>query len=111
METPKDAMPSQAPETVPIPKAPIIVGGIEVVAQLSAGGMGMVLLGLRRGAHGFQKLVAMKVIRSDLAQLEPMRRMFLDEARLLAHLDHPAIAQIHDFGEDGGRLFIAKIGR
>jgi serine/threonine-protein kinase len=33
--------------------------------------------------------------------------MFLDEAQLLARISHPAIAQIYDFGEDQGTLFLA----
>jgi eukaryotic-like serine/threonine-protein kinase len=82
-------------------------GGMELLAKLSAGGMGEVLLARRRGAHGFEKLIAVKTIKYELARREDMRKMFLDEARLMARLDHPAIAQVYDFGEENGTLYLA----
>ena len=66
--------------------------------------MGEVLLARRIGAGGFEKLVALKTIRGDLAEHEGMRRMFLDEAKLLARLDHPAIAQVYELREREGAL-------
>jgi serine/threonine protein kinase len=86
---------------------PLHIRGFEILAKLSSGGMGDVLLARRRGAHGFEKLVAIKVIRGDLARRPDIRAMFLDEARLVARLDHPAIAQVHDFGEDDTTLYLA----
>ena len=83
------------------------LGGYEVVAPMSSGGMGEVILARRRGAHGFEKLVAIKAIRADLQGREELRTMFLDEARLAARLDHPAIAHVYDFGEQDGRLYLA----
>jgi serine/threonine-protein kinase len=69
--------------------------------------MGEVLLARRRGAHGFEKLIAVKTIRGDLVRRDDIRRMFLDEARLMARLDHPAIAQVYDFGEEKETLYLA----
>ncbi len=83
------------------------LGGHEVLYQLKAGGMGEVLLARRRGPSGFERLVALKTIRAELRGQDPLRRMFLDEAQLLARLSHPAIAQIFDFGEDDGVLYLA----
>jgi serine/threonine-protein kinase len=83
------------------------VGGYEVLAELESGGMGEVYIARRRGAHGFAKLVALKTIRRDRAGSDDVRSMFLDEARLVARLDHPAIAQVHDFGEQDGSLYLA----
>jgi predicted Ser/Thr protein kinase len=83
------------------------LGGYEILYQLKAGGMGEVLLARRRGPSGFERLAAVKTIRAELREHEHLRRMFLDEAQLLARLSHPAIAQIYDFGEDAGTLFLA----
>ena len=91
----------------PAPGAPPTLGGYEILYQLKAGGMGEVLLARKRGPSGFERLAAVKTIRAELRAQEHLRRMFLDEAQLLARLGHPAIAQIHDFGEDQGTLFLA----
>ena len=72
------------------------LGELEVLHALKSGGMGDVLLGRRRGPGGFEQLVAIKTIRAELAASEAVRAMFLDEARLLARLTHPAIALVHD---------------
>jgi hypothetical protein len=85
---------------------PAALGPYEVLARLSRGGMGQVLLGRRTGAHGFERLVALKIILPEDRGAD-LRSMFLDEARLLAKLTHPAVAQVYDFGEDDGRLWLA----
>lgn len=82
------------------------IPGLEVLALISSGGMGDVLLAKRTGAHGFEKLVAVKTIRPELAKRPEIRAMFLDEARLVARLDHPAITHVHDFGEEGDLLYL-----
>jgi ABC-type branched-subunit amino acid transport system substrate-binding protein len=68
----------------------------EVFLTLTQGGLG-----------GFQKLVAVKLLRRDLAKDEDFRRMFLEEARLTARLNHPNVVQTNDVGEDQGRYYIA----
>ncbi|MBI5509686.1 MAG: serine/threonine protein kinase [Deltaproteobacteria bacterium] len=83
------------------------IGGYEVLSRLSSGGMGEVLLARRRGAHGFEKIVALKVIRPELRRREDLRSMFLDEARLVAQIGHPNVAQVYDFGEENDILFLA----
>jgi eukaryotic-like serine/threonine-protein kinase len=80
--------------------------GQQVLGKISAGGMGEVLLARRTGAHGFEKLVAIKTIREELARRDDIRTMFLDEARIMARVDHPAIPQIYDLEESDGNLYI-----
>ncbi len=82
------------------------LGQYEVLQALRSGGMGEVVLARRRGPGGFEQLCAVKTIRGELATAPAVRTMFLDEARLLARLTHPAIAQILDVGEDGGTLYM-----
>ncbi|HEX4419381.1 MAG TPA: protein kinase [Kofleriaceae bacterium] len=81
-------------------------GAYEILYELKTGGMGAVLLGRRRGPGAFEQLVAIKTILPAHAKTEAVRAMFLDEAAILARLNHPAIATVHDFGEDGGTLYM-----
>ncbi len=82
------------------------LGDYEILHALKSGGMGDVLLARRRGVAGFEQLCAIKTVRAELAATEVARAMFLDEARLLARLTHPGIAQIIDFGEAGGTAYM-----
>jgi serine/threonine-protein kinase len=81
-------------------------GAYEILYELKTGGMGSVLLGRRRGPGAFEQLVAIKTIRPEYAQAAAVRAMFLDEAAILARLNHPAVATVHDFGEQGGALYM-----
>lgn len=83
-----------------------ILGVYEVLAELHAGGMGRVAVGRRRGAFGFEKLVAIKTLLGTY-QADPAYRLALrDEARLLARLDHPNIAQVLDVFEEGTQVYL-----
>ena len=81
-------------------------GAYEILHELSSGGMGAVLLGRRRGPGAFEQLVAIKTIRPEYANSPSVRAMFLDEAAILARINHPGIATVHDFGEEGGTLYM-----
>ena len=82
-------------------------GAYEILYELKSGGMGAVLLARRRGPGAFEQLVAIKTIRPEHAGSSAVRAMFLDEARILAGLNHPGVATVHDFGEEGGTLYMA----
>ncbi|HEY1418260.1 MAG TPA: serine/threonine-protein kinase, partial [Myxococcaceae bacterium] len=70
------------------------MGPYKVVRLLGEGGMGVVYLVEREDVGG---RAALKLLRD--AWVSPSRRArFLAEQRTLAHLDHPAIAQLHDAG-------------
>src|SRR5215475_1357182 len=81
-------------------------GAYEILHELKSGGMGDVLLGRRRGPGSFEQLVAIKTIRPEYASAQAVRAMFLDEAAILARINHPGIATVHDFGEEGGTLYM-----
>jgi serine/threonine-protein kinase len=83
------------------------LGGYDVLAELDTGGMGDVLIARKRSVAGFERLVALKTIRQDIADVESLKAMFADEARLLGRLHHSGIAQVYDFGEDRDRLYLA----
>jgi serine/threonine protein kinase len=75
----------------------------EVGELLGRGGMGEVY----RGRHpGLDQLVAIKFLRSELGEQPEFYERFLREARLCAHLDHPAIVRVSDVGSDGGRPYL-----
>ena len=81
-------------------------GAYEILHELKSGGMGAVLLGRRRGPGTFEQLVAIKTIRAEYAAAAAVRAMFLDEAAILARINHPGIATVHDFGEENGTLYM-----
>ncbi|HEY6328950.1 MAG TPA: serine/threonine-protein kinase [Blastocatellia bacterium] len=73
-----------------------LIGPYEILRQLGRGGMGTVYL-CRRTDGAPPKLVALKILRSDYASEDLLRR-FEQERRILASLDHPNIARILDGG-------------
>ncbi len=83
------------------------LGGYELLYALKTGGMGEVLLARKVGAGGFEKLVAIKTIRPEYRERDEVRQMFFDEARLAARINHAAVAQVYDFGEHEGELYLA----
>jgi len=58
------------------------------------------------GRHGFRKRVVLKAMLPELAQRPMFRQMFLDEAMIASRIEHPNVAQVFDFGEVNGRLYI-----
>ena len=71
---------------------------------LGRGGMGEVYFA-RRAEQSFEQHVALKLLRVDAV---PSKAMFARERRLLAKLDHPAIAGLMDGGvTDQGRPWMA----
>ncbi|HSK18561.1 MAG TPA: protein kinase [Longimicrobiales bacterium] len=72
------------------------IGPFRIVRELAAGGMGVVYLAERADGQ-FEQCVALKVIRRSLFG-EEMRRRFLRERQILAHLQHASIAYLLDGG-------------
>jgi serine/threonine protein kinase len=78
----------------------------ELLRPIATGGMATVWLAKLRGKRGFEKLFAVKTIRTELAADAQFEEMFLDEARIASSIQHPNVAQILDLGEQEGVLFI-----
>ena len=85
---------------------PQLIGGYELGQRLGVGGMAEVFEAFRRGPHGFRKRVALKRILPHAAVDPTYVSMFIDEAALVAQLEHPNIVQVFDFGEDGAELYL-----
>jgi hypothetical protein len=83
------------------------IGKYEVLTQLSLGGMAELFLAFTAGPGGFRKYVVVKRILPDVKGDEQFVKMFLDEARITAALNHPNIAQVFDLGEEEDGLYLA----
>lgn len=83
------------------------LGKYRLIAELGSGGMADVYLAVVHGPAGFNKLVVLKQIRTQLAEDPEFLGMFLDEARLAARLSHPNVVQTNEVGHDGRRYFMA----
>jgi eukaryotic-like serine/threonine-protein kinase len=75
--------------------------------KLASGGMGEVFVAVQRGMEGFEKPLAIKLLLPHLIEEQQVVKMFLDEARLCARMNHPNIVQILDLGREEGRYFLA----
>jgi serine/threonine protein kinase len=83
------------------------LGRFEVGAKIGGGGMATVYVGRDVREDGTEKLVALKVIRDELAQDEQFANMFIDEAKILSRLSHPNVIQTLEYGITGVHRFIA----
>src|SRR5260370_19889836 len=75
--------------------------------KLAEGGMAEVYLARQAGIDGFEKLVVIKRLLKHLLNEKDFVRMFINEARLAARLNHPNIVQIFDLGKIDELYFIA----
>jgi WD40 repeat protein/predicted Ser/Thr protein kinase len=101
-ETARDEDPL-APRSL-TPAQPTHIGGYRIIGLRGEGGMGTVY---EAEQDNPRRMVALKVIRSELVSAELVKR-FRNEAQILARLQHPGIAQIHEAGlSEDGRPFYA----
>ena len=77
----------------------------ELLCPIASGGMASVWLAQLRAKRGFEKLFAVKTIKTELISDPRFQEMFLDEARLASRIEHPNIAQILDLGEQDEILY------
>ena len=69
--------------------------------------MAEIFLARTKSIQGFEKYLVIKRILGHRTQDPEFVRMFLDEARVAATLDHPNIVQIYDVGHVDNEYFIA----
>lgn len=75
----------------------------QLLEQIGRGGMARVF---RARDLLLDRYVAVKVLREDYSHDPTFQERFRQEARAAANLSHPNIVTVHDFGIDGGRLYI-----
>ncbi len=77
----------------------------EILAKLATGGMAELYLARAANTAGVTRYVVLKRVLRERAADANFVRMFLDEARLAAQLQHPNIAQVYDIGKLGDSYF------
>ena len=88
------------------PTFPKIFGNYVLEEMLSRGGMAEIYRAQRTGPHSFRKTVALKKILPGLARNDDFRRLFVEEAKTVALLDHPHIVPVHELGEINEDLYM-----
>ena len=82
------------------------IGPFRVLRRLGVGGVGEVLLAVAHGAGGFEKRVALKVLREELRGDPDYERVLLEEARMAARFEHPNLVGVHDVGVSNGVYWV-----
>jgi serine/threonine protein kinase/ABC-type branched-subunit amino acid transport system substrate-binding protein len=99
--------PTHSGEKAPVPN---VFGRYRLIGDIGRGGMSDVYLAVTEGieaAAQFQKLLVIKMLKRELGEDPDFVKMFLNEARLAARLNHPNIVQTLEIGNAGGRYFLA----
>ncbi|HEX6547611.1 MAG TPA: protein kinase [Candidatus Dormibacteraeota bacterium] len=79
------------------------LGPYRIVEQVGRGGMATVY----KAHHAaLERFVAIKVLPEFLAEQEGFKERFQQEAVAVAHLRHPSILAVHDYGEEEGASYI-----
>jgi serine/threonine protein kinase len=78
----------------------------KVLEKIASGGMAEVFRAESAGLEGFKKTVAIKRVLPHLSEKKQFMGMFLDEARLSAHLSHSNCVQVFDIGVGDNTYFI-----
>jgi serine/threonine protein kinase len=100
--------PSSPPsDRTPDPRPGAEFGRYRLLQRIGSGGMAEIFRAVAVGAQGFERTVAIKRIREEVAELADIGKLFADEARVSALLNHPNIVQVFDFGAVDGMYYIA----
>lgn len=90
--------PGAVPQLGYLPQIGETIDRYVVLAELAHGGMAAVYAVGRSTGH-FDKLLAMKVMLPHLVGEKQFVDMFVDEARIAAHVQHPNVVQVFDVGQ------------
>ena len=78
-------------------------GRYEILERIGTGGMAVVY---KTRDQRLNRLVAVKVLKPDLAQDEDFRRRFNAESQAVAQLSHPNIVSVYDVSRGGDTEYI-----
>lgn len=82
-------------------------GKYRLLHRIAIGGMAEIFIAKHVGMQGFSRKIVIKKIREHLSKEPTFVKMFLNEAKLAAQLNHSNICQIYDLGRIGESYFIA----
>jgi serine/threonine protein kinase len=88
------------------PTFPERLGRYELLLPIGTGGMATVYLARHRGAGGFEREVAVKVMHEHLRSDDESKLQLLDEARLAARIRHPNVVPTLEVAEEPFGLFL-----
>jgi tetratricopeptide (TPR) repeat protein/predicted Ser/Thr protein kinase len=92
-------------EADPLVGATVADGRYQIQRLLGAGGMGSVYLARQ---VSMDRLVALKLITGQAGtEGRDTARRFHQEMRITAKIEHPNTIRVYDYGETGGRLYLA----
>jgi serine/threonine protein kinase len=83
------------------------IGPYKLHCELASGGMGTVYVATCELGPSLSRTVALKTIRRDMASNPEFVRMFLDEARVHASIEHSYVCRLLDAGMVRDRPYVA----
>ncbi len=86
---------------------PVKFGRYSLIQRVNIGGMAEIFKAKTFGVEGFEKTFAIKRILPSIAQDKDFIIMFVDEAKIMAQLQHSNITQVYELGLTNGSYFIA----
>ena len=78
----------------------------ELLELIGSGGMAMVY---KAKCHRLNRLVAVKVLKSDFASDADFRRRFYDESQAIAMLSHPNIVSVYDVSRSSPEYIVMEL--
>lgn len=98
MDTSREELPAHGPV--------LSLGRYALFGELATGGMATVHYGRMSSLGGFNRTVAIKRMRQDIARDPEFVAMFLDEARLTSRIEHPNVVATLDVVAEAGEVFL-----
>ena len=82
-----------------------VIGPYRITERIGRGGMATVY---KAHHDALSRYVAIKVLPEFLAEQEGFKERFQQEAVAIAHLRHPSILAVYDYGEEDGNNYIVE---
>ena len=86
---------------------PAKFGKYELIERIATGGMAEVYLARSFGVAGFERRLVIKLIRPEHAQDPRFISLFINEAKIGVHLNHPNIVQVYELNKVNQTYYIA----